>query len=83
MAQGCGESGGASSLVAKVLEALTQSELTGLGFFLRGGANRAGQGEGASVGSGETGVLWSVAHKVQELDTNQVLTHCLLLALSD
>lgn len=69
--------------MAQVLEALAQSELTGLGFFLRGGANRAGQGKGASVGSGETGVLWSVVHEVQELDANQVLTHCLLLALSD
>ena len=49
MAQCCGESGGVSLLV-KVLEALAQSELTGLGFFLRGGGSRAGQGLGLLVG---------------------------------
>lgn len=76
MAQGCGKSGGALLLVAKFLEALAQSELTGMGFFLRVGADRAG-------GSGETGALWSAVQKGQELDANQVSMHCLLLVRSD
>lgn len=68
---------GLQFLSLKVLEARALSEVTGLGFLLRGGVDRASQGQGAAVGSSETRGLWSVVHKVQELDANQVSTYCL------